>query len=89
MHIDTTMISELETIDATAIGELTRRVQDINNSYQAVAEKIGQLYMCADELKVTSLTKGLDKPMRNASDNEQMFAALLDDLQAFVRGAAR
>jgi len=89
MNIDTTMISELETIDIAAIGELTRRVQDIDNSYRAVAEKMGQLYMCADELKVTSLTKGLDKPMRNASDNEQMFAALLEELQTFARRAAR
>jgi hypothetical protein len=49
---------------------------------------MGQLYMCADENKVASLTKGLDKPMRNASDNEQMFSALLEELQAFGRGSA-
>jgi uncharacterized protein YigA (DUF484 family) len=60
---------------------LTRRVQDIDNSYRAVAEKMGQLYMCADANKVEALTRSLDKPMRNASDNEQTFAAILDVLK--------
>ncbi|HRA64209.1 MAG TPA: hypothetical protein PLY50_16405 [Burkholderiaceae bacterium] len=36
----------------------------------------------ADELQLTSLTRALDKPMRNASDNEQMFAAILHELQS-------
>lgn len=88
MNDDTRLHAELETIGPEGIVELTRRVQDINNSYRAVAEKMGQLYMCADELKLGSLTKGLDKPMRNASDNEQMFASLLEELQSFARGPA-
>jgi hypothetical protein len=46
---------------------------------------MGQLYMCADELQLTALTRDLDKPMRNASDNEQLFAAILEDLQSFSR----
>lgn len=71
---------ELEDASDEVLGELTRRVQDIDNSYRAVAEKMGQLYMCADENKVTSLTRILDKPMRNASDNDQTFAAILTDL---------
>ncbi len=68
-------------ISDEVLTELTNRVQDIDNSYRAVAEKMGQLYMCADENKVAGLTQSLDKPMRNASDNEQTFAAILDDLK--------
>lgn len=81
------MLPELDAVGADALAELTRRIQDINNSYRAVAEKMGQLYMLADENKVASLTRGLDKPMRNASDNEQMFAAALEELQAFSNRA--
>lgn len=72
---------ELGEVSAEALAELTRRVEDIDNSYRAVAVKMGQLYMCADENKVASLTQMLDKPMRNASDNEQAFAAILEDLR--------
>jgi hypothetical protein len=89
MNDDPTMLSELASIDAAAIGELTRRVQDIHDSYRVVAQKMGQLYMSADELKVSSLTRGLDKPMRNASDNERIIAAMLDELQAFSRSCAQ
>ena len=85
MTEDNKIATELDTVDAAALAELTRRVQDIGNSYRAVAEKMGQLYMLADEHKVSSLTEGLDKPMRNASDNEQMFAAALEELQAYSK----
>jgi len=71
----------LDEIEATAVEELTRRVEDIDNSYRAVAEKVGQLYLCADEYHLDTLTAQLDKPMRNASENEQTFAALLDELR--------
>ncbi len=84
MTEDNKIATELDTVDAAALAELTRRVQDIGNSYRAVAEKMGQLYMLADEHKVSSLTEGLDKPMRNASDNEQMFTGMLEELQAFA-----
>ena len=87
MNDSSQMLSELGSLDTQSIEDLTRRVQDINNSYRAVAEKMGQLYMCADELKVAALTQDLDKPMRNASDNEQMFAALLEELQTFAHGS--
>lgn len=72
---------ELNDVSEDALRELTRRVQDIDNSYRAVAEKMGQLYMCADENNVPSLTRSLDKPMRNASENEQMFAGILEELR--------
>jgi archaellum component FlaC len=71
---------DFEGVSTEAIEELTNRVQDIDNSYRAVAEKMGQLYMSADSHKVAGLTSRLDKPMRNASENEQMFAALLEEL---------
>lgn len=88
MTIDKQKQAELEEIDDEGLTELIRRVQDISNSYRAVAEKMGQLYMCADELKFSVLTKELDKPMRNASDNEQMFSAALEELQAYSRSKA-
>ncbi len=84
MQDNSQMLAELDAVEEGAVQELTRRVQDINNSYRAVAEKMGQLYMFADENKVASLTKGLDKPMRNASDNEQVFAGILEELQGFA-----
>lgn len=68
-------------VSKEVLSELMRRVEDIDNSYRAVAEKMGQLYMCADENKVASLTSSLDKPMRNASENEQMFAGILKELR--------
>jgi hypothetical protein len=71
----------LDDVGAEALDELTRRVQDIDDSYRAVAEKMGQLYMCADTHKVAALTRRLDKPMRNASENEQAFAAILEELR--------
>ena len=73
--------TDLANVSEEVLGELTKRVQDIDNSYRAVAEKMGQLYMCADENKVASLTQRLDKPMRNASDNEQTFSAILEELK--------
>ena len=74
---------ELKNVDTSALNDLINRVEDINNSYTAVAEKMGQLYMRADEQKLASLTASLDKPMRNASDNQQSFAAILDELRMF------
>lgn len=71
---------DLHDLSTEVISELTNRVQDIDNCYRAVAEKMGQLYMCADTNKAVGLTARLDKPMRNASDNEQRFAAMLEEL---------
>jgi hypothetical protein len=71
----------LKEVETAVLDDLINRVQDIDNSYRAVAEKVGQFYMLADEHKLARLTGQLDKPMRNASENEQAFAALLDDLR--------
>jgi len=81
MKADTNTAIDLKDASEDVLRDLTRRVQDIDNSYRAVAEKMGQLYMCADENKIASLTRRLDKPMRNASENEQMFAGILDELR--------
>lgn len=81
MTEETELSTDLADTSEEVLGELTKRVQDIDNSYRAVAEKMGQLYMCADENKVASLTRRLDKPMRNASDNEQTFSAILEELK--------
>lgn len=71
----------LKSIDNEVLADLIQRVQDIDNSYRAVAEKMGQLYLRAEEHEVEVLTRTLDKPMRNASENEQTFAAILDELR--------
>ena len=75
------LIDEMNTVSPEVLEELTRRVKDIEQSYRAVALKMGQLYMRADEHAASSLTRSLDKPMRNASDNERSFAAILEVLQ--------
>lgn len=84
MAVDKRTYLELDDVTQDALTELTQRVQDIDNSYRAVAEKMGQLYMCADSNNAGALTQRLDKPMRNASENEQTFAAMLDELQMVV-----
>jgi hypothetical protein len=61
--------------------DLIRRVTDIDNAYRSIAEKAGQLYMKADEAGLSGITEMLDKPMRNASDNQQAFSGLLADLK--------
>lgn len=81
MSEETKVVMELENVSPEVLAEIMQRVQDIDNSYRGVIQKMGQLYMCADEHKVMSLTRGLDKPMRNASDNEQMFAAIFEEIR--------
>lgn len=72
--------SQARALDAAALKALIDRVTDLDIAYRAIAEKAGLLYMKADEAGLTSLTGLLDKPMRNASDNQQTFAALLAQL---------
>ncbi|MEO8805980.1 MAG: hypothetical protein ABI433_07855 [Burkholderiaceae bacterium] len=79
----------LESLDAATLGELLRRLRDIDRSYRAAAEKMGQLYMFADDSQAAALTRRLDQPMRNAAQNEQAFAALLDELQMLTERPSR
>lgn len=79
----------LEGVDATTLAELLRRLRDIDRSYRAAAEKMGQLYMFADGNRAASLTRRLDQPMRVASQNEQAFAALLDEMQMLADRPSR
>lgn len=74
--------AEFQQIDLEVLQDLTRRVTDIDNTYRAVAEKVGQLYMKADDAGLNEVTELLDKPMRNASDNQQAFAELLSELKS-------
>jgi small-conductance mechanosensitive channel len=78
---DDAIAAELAQVSSEALRELTYRVEDIDKSYQMVAEKMGQLYMCARASQLGALTHRLDQSMRNAADNEQMFAAVLADLR--------
>jgi hypothetical protein len=61
--------------------ELKRRVLDIEASYREVAQKMGQLYMYADQEGLAFLTRYLDRPMRTASENERAMVSILDELQ--------
>lgn len=75
----------LDRLDRSALVELARRVADIDGTYRQAAERMGQLYMYADSVRAHELTRRLDEPMRNASRNELMLRALLDELQACVQ----
>ena len=81
MNEAVTLDSQLRDVDAEILKDLIHRITDLDNAYRSIAEKAGQLYMKADEAGMSRLTELLDKPMRNASDNQQAFAGLLADLQ--------
>lgn len=85
MDTDNTLAEQVRDVDGAVLHELIRRATDLDNAYRAIAEKAGQLYMQADEAGVEALTVLLDKPMRNASDNQQMFAGVVAELQAHAR----
>lgn len=67
--------------DTALLQEMIYRVQDMEDSYRALARKMGKLYMQADEKGLASLNQQLDKPMRNASENERIFASILESLR--------
>jgi hypothetical protein len=69
------------TVPDPVLGELKRRVLDIEAGYREMAQKMGQLYMYADQQGLALLTRFLDRPMRNASDNELAMVSILDELQ--------
>lgn len=79
-----TLDSQIRAVKADILKDLIHRITDLDNAYRAIAEKAGQLYMKADEAGMSRLTELLDKPMRNASDNQQTFAGLLANLQVQV-----
>lgn len=82
MHDDHLNIDvDVASVSDDVLRELTRRVQDIDDSYRAVAEKMGQLYLCAGGHELESLTRSLDRQMRNVSEDEQTFATILDELR--------
>jgi len=70
-----------EAVPDDVLVELIRRVRDIETAYCDVAQKMGQLYIYADRHDLAVLTRQLDRPMRNASDNERAMASILDELQ--------
>jgi hypothetical protein len=79
----------LEQQDATLLAELASRLESIGRSYSTMAQQVGALYMRADESGLDSLTRTLDRPMRNASTDRQTFDALLEaTLQARQERAA-
>jgi len=61
--------------------ELKRRVVEIDARYREVAQKMGQLYMYADQEGLVLLTRYLDRPMRMASENERAMVSILDELK--------
>ncbi len=70
--------SELEQQDAALLTELASRLESIGRSYSTMAQQVGALYIRADESGLDSLTQVLDRPMRNASADQQTFDALLE-----------
>lgn len=76
-------------VDMAVLHDLIRRAAELDNAYRAIAEQAGQFYMKADESGLSALTDLLDKPMRNASANQQTFAALLGQLQMQANQRAR
>jgi len=81
MSLETNTNHSLSDVNLEVLDELLKRVADIDHVYRSLAEKMGQLYMKADEAGLVDLTSLLDKPMRNASDNHQAFVALVDEMK--------
>lgn len=81
MSIETPKNMGLDAVDIVVLDDLVKRVGDIDHAYRSLAEKMGQLYMKADEAGLAEITALLDKPMRNASDNHQSFVALVDEVR--------
>lgn len=70
--------ARLEQQDAELLDELASRLESIGHSYSTMAQQVGALYIRADESGLDSLTQALDRPMRNASTDQQTFDALLE-----------
>jgi hypothetical protein len=68
-------------IGKETLDELIQRIGDIDTNYCRISEKMGQLYMRADEFEIETITSLLDKPMRDASFNKLAFDALLEELK--------
>ena len=76
-----TLAEQVTGIDKAVLQDLIQRTADLDNACRAIAEKAGQLYMRADAAGLDTLTGLLDKPMRNASDNQQTFAGVVAELR--------
>lgn len=72
---------ELQRVDDEVRAELARRAMDIEAHFRRAAEKLGQLYLCADLHGLPALTLVLDDTMRGTSDIERLFSALQQELQ--------
>lgn len=75
----------LSELSPEAREEMVRRLTDINFRYRALAEKVGEFYMVADEHNIRSLTATLDLPMRKTAESRQVFAAIMDQLKVNTR----
>lgn len=80
MSVEAPNNRSLAEVDTRELDELIRRVADIDHLYRTLAEKMGQLYLKADEAGLTPVTGLLDKPLRNASENHQALVALQDEM---------
>lgn len=76
-----TALAGPEKVGDEVLTELIRRLQDIEGGHRALAQKMGQLYIYADQHDLASLTRRLDRPMRYASESERALAAILDALK--------
>lgn len=80
MSVEAPQNRDLAEVETRELDELIRRVADIDHLYRTLAEKMGQLYLKADEAGLVAVTGLLDKPMRNASENHQAIVALEDEM---------
>jgi len=76
-----TAMAGLETVGDEVLTELIHRLQDIEGGHRTLAQKLGQLYIYADQHDLASLTRSLDGPMRYASESERALATILDTLK--------
>lgn len=80
MSVEAPNNRSLAEVDTRELDELIRRVADIDHLYRTLAEKMGQLYLKADEAGLAPVTGLLDKPLRDASENHQALVALHDEM---------
>ncbi|WP_332742190.1 hypothetical protein [Hydrogenophaga sp.] len=80
------MALEAGQVPEQVLQELKRRVLEIEDGYREVAQRMGQLYMYADQQGLAFLTRYLDQPMRHASDIEQAMVSIIDGLQLNAGG---
>lgn len=80
MSIEPARNRGLAEVSARELDELIHRVADIDHLYRTLAEKMGQLYLKADDAGLAAVTGLLDRPLRHAAESHQALVALQDEM---------